>query len=81
MRRLRRALRRLAHVHPQTAPALGCVQPVAQPDASWARLEAERLLNDDLIAGSFMIGEPVDAPPPVLEAMDAIVRERERRHG
>lgn len=67
------------------APAalpLGSTEPPADPVASfdaWARAEAERLLADDVIAGDFMIGEPVDAPAPVLAAMDQIIRERERR--
>jgi len=59
-------------------PAL---EPVAQqPDRGWARLEAERLLSDDEIGGAFMIGGDVDAPPPVIAEMDAIVRARESRY-
>ena len=82
MRHLRRALRRLAHAHraAPAAPALGCVEPVAQPHAGWARLEAERLLSDDEIGGAFMIGDDVDAPPPVISEMESIIRERERRY-
>lgn len=82
MRRIRRALRRLAVHRPTPAgPALGCSEPVAQPHAGWARLEAERLLSDDEIGGAFLIGDDVDAPPPVLAEMESIIRDRERRHG
>jgi len=81
VRRIRRALRRLARAHrpAPAAPALGCSEAVAQSHA-WARLEAERLLADDEIAGVFMIGDNVDAPPPVIAEMEAIIRERERRY-
>lgn len=74
MRRLMRALLPGRRETP-AAPSLGCAEPVAQPSADWARAEAERLMADDEIAGAYLIGEPVDAPPPVLDAMDAIVRE------
>jgi len=82
VRRLRRALRRLAPAQRPTpaAPALGCTEAVAQPHAGWARLEAERLLSDDLIGAAFMIGADVDAPPPVIAEMESIIRDRERRY-
>lgn len=74
MRRLIRTLMSARRPGPES-PSLGCDTPVVQPSGDWARNEARRLLADDQIAGDFLIGEPVDAPPAVLDAMDALVRE------
>jgi len=74
MRRLIRTLMSARRPAPES-PSLGCDAPVVQPSADWARNEARRLLADDEIAGDFLVGEQIDAPPAVLDAMEDIARE------